>query len=671
MGRIANQIIQKSVFDVRTEVIKGFENFDLEDLQNISADNVLNLQQRLGLGERMGSMVFPAEWFPPGVCRTVSSRTLDFATYLAKFVSDPLKVHAGNLLLTRLTLILFFCPHTDGREGAYLLSPSTLVRCMQHIQMIVVLALNVPGAIKSNLFDSLNADALVQIRSTKVLAKEANRIQKLCSRGYFNLPLPSQLYSGVELGPRGLQHRPKKSMPFLPFSDDFVAAAGFRCLWMIDNLDQSILRCLRGCYEVMAAAPGHGRKYLIRRSVLVQDYLSNFAWTLEDGSLIKALPFEVADMEWPPRSWINLKMLARLLQSAHLIVFLLSTGGRISEALSLGATSLRLKAGVDGSANLVEGRTYKLVFSSKGDPKEWPIPDIALEALMNQKELSSLLRTADLSVGGQDSLAADSTDSLWIVPGRNREVNGEYLYMLNSFSERLGLESLLGDANLHPHRFRKTIARLAGLCIAGAPKILMDLFGHETIEMTLHYILSDPLIRAEMDVVLKAQVIMLGRGAIEDAEDAGGPAARSIREAVQSAQHGKLFGVEQIDQLAEILTLAGTHWQLVRPGVICTKLPNQAGACTRGLGWTEPGNCKSYCYHRFEHSILREDIDLTIHDCVSKFVECERDDDEIGREMWAGQILAHLYRFDDIRDKWISHPVVAKVLLGEEASNAI
>src|SRR6185503_16213654 len=127
-----------------------------------------------------------------------------------------------------------------------------------------------------------------------------------------------------------------------------------------------------------------------------------------------------------------------------------------------------------------------------------------------------------------------------------------------------GLTEEFGEGKLHAHRFRKTTARLIALAIVGAPKILMDLFGHKQIGMTLHYILADPTIRAEMLEVARAQTIMLAKTAITQADECGGPAAEKLQAAVKAERFrmGSDFGEDSVQALAETLTINGRNWQL-------------------------------------------------------------------------------------------------------------
>jgi hypothetical protein len=64
--------------------------------------------------------------------------------------------------------------------------------------------------------------------------------------------------------------------------------------------------------------------------------------------------------------------------------------------------------------------------------------------------------------------------------------------------------------------------------------------------------------------------------------------------------------------------------------------------------------------------VLRDDVDRSIAEAV-RLYELERaDENEMGQEFWAGQILAHVRRFEDIYQKWSTNPSVAQVLNHQE-----
>jgi hypothetical protein len=212
----------------------------------------------------------------------------------------------------------------------------------------------------------------------------------------------------------------------------------------------------------------------------------------------------------------------------------------------------------------------------------------------------------------------------------------------------------------------------------------MDVFGHKSIEMTLYYILCDKDLQAEIETVSRELRIMRAATAIDAivaAEDRGkdsapignygGPAALMLRNAVvkqreESRLVGNEWGAASVRDLAEILTLQGKAWEVVRQGVICTKFPGtEAGPCNKSKGRPEPSKCQSDCKHRLEEAFLRDDIDKSLNTCVAEYQNAVMENDDLMQAMWAGQVRAHIERMPEIKDKWQSNPTVQKILSGE------
>jgi len=125
--------------------------------------------------------------------------------------------------------------------------------------------------------------------------------------------------------------------------------------------------------------------------------------------------------------------------------------------------------------------------------------------------------------------------------------------------------------------------------------------------------------------------------------------------------------IEDIHELASLLTLGGTSWQLVRPGVVCTKALNEFGPCTRGVGRPQPSSCRSRCDFRLELAAMRSDVDRLLQEAVDHLQRAYSEDDELAISLWVGQIQTHLPRFEDLRIKWGNHPLVQRANNGESA----
>ncbi|CAJ0851260.1 hypothetical protein R77569_00462 [Ralstonia mannitolilytica] len=669
MGRRPNKALTQGADAVRAALQLEIK---AADIQNFGQKELLRLQSRVGLGEEWGVVEFPSEWMPPGVCR--AHRILDLKKMMR--LADLNDEDDGAIALVtimRYALVCFFVPMAGQGSGAIVLAPTSLASAIKEACNIAKLALGCSQNRRGYIFARIDASCMATIRGRAKLRTELNRMLKLVQRGLWN-DAPSGTGSDELLlqteKPDG--NDSPKSSPFPPLPDTFVGAVGWRAAWYVNEFEPVLLKCVADLVEAMqvpriAGSSKHAHESRVSR--LAKNYLAKYRWLDVSGKLITELPFKLnfsgaGNREtfcWPPKTLSHVQSLVALAQALHLVIFLLSTGGRISEALSLQLENL-LRSAADGA--LVDGRTYKLEFSNDGAPRDWPLPDLAVRALVRQCEIRRLSTALSLEGVSKINGIAIEQPNLWASLRSGQEINSSYNNILESAVEILGLTEELAGSSIHAHRFRKTIARLIALAVVGAPKILMDLFGHNSIEMTILYILSDPDIRAEMEEVARAQVIMMAEEAIVDAENCGGPAAEPLRRAVRAerVRLGREFGEEDLQSLADTLTLSGTYWQLVRPGVICTKLPQQAGACNQRRGTPEPARCRSHCSVRLEMGALRDDVDRSIEEAVRHLQDCQIVDDVIGAEMWRGQIAANLNRFPDLKMKWSSHPAVSGAL---------
>lgn len=323
--------------------------------------------------------------------------------------------------------------------------------------------------------------------------------------------------------------------------------------------------------------------------------------------------------------------------------------------------------------------------------RDWHLPDVAVHAYKQQVELVTLIEKIGRMLPRENRLTVATTGPthLWAqaAAGGKSDTSKPLLDInraLATFARALDMDGAPAGQNLRSHRFRKTLARLVALALTQAPSILMGLFGHKNIEMTLFYILSDKELRAEIEVVERELRVMRAKEAIHlmveadiagSAEQSsllggyGGLAALKVRTAIETSRRdsfrrGQDFGADSIAELAELLTFQGQAWEQVRHGVVCTKVPGQAGPCNKGTGRPEPSRCQSSCDHRLEEAFLRADVDGAIHDAVAAYVSESEKGEVLSAAFWAGQIRAHIPRFQDLRDKWMSDSVVNSLMNG-------
>jgi integrase len=691
INQLQAQKAQNAFEEKRALVFKGDGAASIHQLSDVE---LLNLQTLLGLGENWGVLVFPKAWMAPGSLSRESSRTVDIR---GSFRKASVRIEDEELAIrtvVRATLLSLATPVFNARYAQYL-KPSSVCSNARTLVDIAIEASRLPATLDGNLLARLPKPVKSNGEKQKRQRIELERFARFAERGLWSdVPSESLALSAPPspAGDRVVPIAPPRKKPYLPINDKFLAEAGYRVAWVVETLGPSLLRCGQGIHEIRKAYPlsqGIRQTQRWRRTELSKEFLKDFNWLAPHGNPIVSLPFPMhfsgmgkgGKFSWPPRTLSQARMLLRVLQSSHLFVSLLSTGGRISEILSLQPGSVTESA--DGIA-LANGRTYKLSVLVEGRRRDWPLPAIAVQSIKQQEELAALAipdedededEDEDDDEGdGKEELSAGEKDeeepfvdleSIWTREGGSgQRIDGEYNKYLRNVVKIFGLTEEFGEGNLHAHRFRKSVARLIALAIVGAPKILMDLFGHKQIGMTLHYILADPTIRAEMLEVARAQTIMLAKTAISQVDDCGGPAAKNLQSSVKAEQlrMGSDFGEETLEALAETLTINGRYWQLVRPGVLCTKGPQVAGACTPSTAMPEPSRCRSSCDHRLELAFLKDDVDKSIAFAVNELQQAVSEEDEVKAEMWRGQILANIGRFEVLREKWVSHPAIGDLL---------
>jgi integrase len=208
-------------------------------------------------------------------------------------------------------------------------------------------------------------------------------------------------------------------------------------------------------------------------------------------------------------------------QAAHLFVTLLLSGGRSGEIATLKQNCVEI--GRDGK-NYLSGYTYKLAGNLFGDARTWPAPDILAQCLGHQARLAAAWNWLPSSYGEGLPQTPRFGDALWIsirVAGKfDKDLNLDINSALKSLARRLDMDPMPGGKNVHAHRFRKTIGRLAGVTLFNSPLVLKRIFGHKSIEMTLHYILCDPGVRKEAEMVLRELRIMHCAEALEEIHQA-------------------------------------------------------------------------------------------------------------------------------------------------------
>jgi integrase len=431
-------------------------------------------------------------------------------------------------------------------------------------------------------------------------------------------------------------------------SDEFVTEFMRRALWIHENLADQAIDFWHADTELRDTMLRDG--WTIHNPVVVAARLKAmqaFPWKNAANEPLTKLPFplretdtkgnETLTKEWPPKSVRAFKRLIGTVQGCNLGTVDLCTGARGSELLAADDTPL-------GHA---EGRyhsiTFKLVDEVSGQPRDWPLHPVAVRALKIQHRIAETVRP-------------EGERQLWVA--LRADLGSRLTSATATFDrtvEHLAIEHLLGQSSAHMHRWRHTVARLVALSVVGAPQVLLDLFGHRDLEMTMHYMLSDPSIAEEaMRVARETNFAMVENAIVETADGkTGGPAAAQLRKNLPTGmRHAeKAYDVKSLRELAEVLTFDGRYWSVVREGVICTKGLGQYGPCTAGRGSPDPGACRTGCDHRLELAMAKHQCEEALASLIRERRSASTDGLEMLVERFDGQIVSELKRWDEVRER--------------------
>lgn len=442
-----------------------------------------------------------------------------------------------------------------------------------------------------------------------------------------------------------------------PFSDTFVTEFIRRALWIHANLADQLIPLWSELHAITANEAARGRSTSDLSVIALRGAaIERVRWVDGAGKSITHLPFEIAHRDgvsdqWPPRRAGDINRMVSTLQAMNFGVIDFCTGARASELEAAQDTEDQ------GSDNRLHSITFKLIDEIGGKARDWPLHQAAVRAIEVQQRICRLVRPA-------------GETHLWVILGGGDKLGKRLLNLTEPFVkavDHLGLSGLTGKDRAHVHRWRQTVARLVALSVVGAPQVLMDLFGHRDLEMTLRYMLSDPrIIEDALKVAKETSYAMAEEAIAESIEgEAGCSAATPLRAGLAAAgmqRSEKVFETSSLRETAEILTFNGRYWSLVRPGVICTKGLGQYGPCTKGRGAPDPGACRTTCDHRLETSRAKQGCEETLRALIVERAQAASDGNEMLLANLDGQILANLKRWDDVRSRVLSeHPEVQSI----------
>lgn len=606
----------------------------LADIWTTPWHQIENLELIPGVPLRADAWTMPRHWASGGAQRSAFCRSVDFTSALpATWSRTDAASEEALRRLKRLAVIMLLQTGRIGRSITTLPKPSTWIKELRAICRCARLALEAPVESRRpsncpdgrNIFGDLSPDSFERIRAEgSSINAFVGQINALYRSGHFD-DWPSADVAG----------RPIASEPFQPLSNTAVGAIGSAALWF-NEVGPDLLDCFEQLRAERKTKSGQVRWNLVlehRRQWLAE-------WSGEKLKSSMSLPYQIKIRSgdgsgnsnetlttWPPRSPNGVRSLVSTLQAANMIVLLLSTGARDGELTELRRDCLDIFAGVD----VATGFAFKSSAMPGGDQRSWPLPSHAVRAIRLQQRLGAIM--------------APKSTALWVPFYRqeNAAVLSTAAY-LSRFCRTVSTScgrtlAQQVEGNVHPHRFRKTVARLAALSLVGANQVLQEVLGHRNPEMTLNYILSDPELQEEMHEIAVEANIALATEALRD-KDAAGGAAKAILELAERMVPrlaDEEMAASTVGLAAEILSEGGGAVMLVRPNVLCTKTFNQYGPCTKGGGAADIGSCQIDCTHRLELSAGTKDH----YDAVQQIMNEMHYAGDHMRVWWSAQLRYH------------------------------
>jgi integrase len=624
-------------------------------------------------GSRLGDplLVIPRDWMPRGTAQRESARTLDPSK--AGAPDDPKQAAVRDESIRRALLALWL-PHAT-LTGVRQSKPNTWLRKAWVLFDLAKWQLEHRPSPDGSVFSHLTLGDLLTGLLPAIRAGDRKRadiqmlLRSLIDAGQRGLlsdwpkiyaegsPTPAVEKSHKNAAPL-VRAEKKEAQNWQPFTDEFVTEIITRALWFQRNLATPLLECWVGLRAITADAEAAGTStshpYVTRKR---ETFLQEFAWLDGAGNAIGELPFDLMrtvdgeerlGKDWPPDEAKVVYRLVTTLQALNLAVIAFCTAARSSE---LGDAKDAPSA--PGAPRLVS-RTFKLVREIGGQERDWPLHPAGQRAFEIQCRLARLVRPA-------------GTDHLWVMT-QGGEIGGPLLNLtepLVAAVEHLGLTDLAKPDRAHAHRWRHTVARLVALSVIGAPQVLLDLFGHRDLDMTLRYMLSDPDVVEDATKVARETAFALAETAIAQTleGETSGPAAEPLRQGLAGLgmRRGEItFDSASLRETAEVLTFNSRHWELVRPGVLCTKTLGEFGPCTRGRGAPDPGSCRTTCDHRLELARAKDQCGKALEALLAELAEANRDGAGMLSASLEGQILSQLTRWDEVRERFVGTDPVAR-----------
>lgn len=688
--------------------LAALQYFSAEDIHSLGRDDLIAAQMLAGHGGTWGLWQTPKSFGKLEKFRSNIDLAGRLRSYLAKEAipcsADHL-VEEGILALTRLALLMRMVPSSKNKGSAVWFtrpnSSSIAKKLYSSLPKLAARAIarKLAAPSTTGFFSCLTDADQQEFTAIRYLRTELERLNTLLARGLWDdaPPLPD---ISRTTDPSKVPKRPTQSIsePHLPLPEAWLAEMGPRVQWVVEDLGPNLLYLLESMPEAMKDLDWSLNKTIIGRNArgLIADHLANHPWRDRAGlPLTPSFPLLTCNgkygadtTEWPPRTWEQVSTLSATLQAAHLFITLLACAGRVSEVATLKRACIDIAR---DSKGYMRGHTYKLSANLFGDVRQWPAPPALCQVLGQQGRLAAAWDWLPRSF--EEGLPAWPRfgEALWVsIGGSNASEDADIsIYgALQSLTRRLDMPPRPGGDLVHPHRFRKTIGRLAGIALFNSPLVLRRLFGHKSIEMTLHYILCDPGIREEAEKVLRELRIMHCTEALEEIHEAlrtgfplpdnGGPGAARLAATVRKAESdlalsGRVWTDGSAYELACLLTMQGQGWRLIKENIVCSKAPGESGLCQKKHSKGEPNtaNCQPHCDNRIVFARKRRDVELSIEQYLD-IARQARDDNQLlvlasaidnAKNEWAN--------YADLEQKYLSDPDIQTLLALCEEPEAV
>lgn len=713
MNSSGNKVLPQLV-DPNETLSQALALFPLENLQSLDINQALRCQSMLGHGNTFG--IWEAnEALIPHLRNHM--RRLDIRQRITAYLPEESPdtpvlsglLDEGVLWLTRLALLMRMGPAGIGNTAKFKPLEASTIQVHIHSYIPVLVARGILRRLENGenssagFISAFSHEDLQEFSSIKCHRVQLMRVQQLHSFGFWMDVPETQEFKNKATPVRGNRKplpKEKKPTPHSAIPDDYLAVMGPRVLWLIKDLAPNLIHLLE-TLPLMLGNVNANNQTIKRR---ISRYFESNTWKDRSGKEIEKPPFELLHnvnhgkhllrdpsqhdpCQWPPAHWTSIQILATTLQSAHLWITLLVMAARIGEVATLRRDCVEFARDGKPYAN---GKTYKPSRNLTGREREWPIPDILVDVIAQQVRLVEACERLALMI--QDSTEMSNLlgqpKHLWASLGTSSTADATqkleiYGGNLQTLATRIGLTPKPGGKNLHPHRFRKTLARLAGLAIDGSQKVMMLLLGHDDVTTTLGYMQVDPAFAKEVDDITRELRIVRGQALIDDMRTAlsdpsvlpfgghGGAGAAALSESVQGYEkelhrNGGEWGVNTARELAVLLTNNGESARLISAHVICTKTAGEIGLCSSKKGGIVASNCQSECRNHIEDKTGRRDTDRVIPILIQHAQENIANNDWLPLQHNKKQLNQELKRYDDIGEKWRSKPEVRAILETEE-----